>query len=123
MTMKAEHESLLANERGVTLVELLASIVIISIILISVISIFNLTMKANRTSEDIIDATYVAQTEIERVYALSKKDTPNLSLNTLGYQANGEKNGWKVYKEINPQYDGFFVQIRKKVQEDTGLMR
>ena len=43
--MKAEHESLLANERGVTLVELLASIVIVTIILISVISIFNLTLE------------------------------------------------------------------------------
>lgn len=121
--MKAEHESLLANERGVTLVELLASIVIVTIILISVISIFNLTMKSNRTSEEIIDATYVAQTEMEKIYALSKKDIPNPKLTDIGYEKLIEESGWDIYQEETQQYEGFFVQVKQKKQAETGLIR
>ncbi|HLR42322.1 MAG TPA: type II secretion system protein [Pseudogracilibacillus sp.] len=119
--MKAEHESLLANERGVTLVELLASIVIVTIILISVISIFNLTMKSNRTSEEIIDATYVAQTEMEKIYALSKKDIPNPKLTDIGYEKLIEESGWDIYQEETQQYEGFFVQVNQKKTSGNGI--
>lgn len=123
VTMKGEHENLLTNERGVTLVELLASIVIVTIILISVISIFNLTMKSNRTSEEIIDATYVAQTEIEKIYALSKKDISNPKLTDIGYEKIAGESDWDIFKEATPQYEGFFVQVKQKEQAETGLMR
>ena len=62
-----------ANENGLTLVEVLASIVILSIILVSILMILLQSMKAKQISEEIIDATYIAQTEMEKIYDQSRK--------------------------------------------------
>ncbi|WP_343842022.1 type IV pilus modification PilV family protein [Salinibacillus aidingensis] len=60
------------NEQGVTLVEVLVSFVILSIILVSLLSFFSQSARTNQTSEEILDATYMAQTQMEKLYQLSK---------------------------------------------------
>lgn len=60
------------NERGMTLVEVLASTIIISIILVTFLMIFGQTARTNIASETIIDSTYIAQSEMEKIYGLSK---------------------------------------------------
>ncbi len=71
MPMKKVKKYSYANENGLTLVEVLASIVILSIILVSILMILLQSMKAKQISEVIIDATYIAQTEMEKMYELS----------------------------------------------------
>ncbi|MBO1003382.1 prepilin-type N-terminal cleavage/methylation domain-containing protein [Pseudogracilibacillus auburnensis] len=71
--MREVKKSLFINEQGLTLVEVLASIVILSIVLISFLMVFIQTIKTNQKSEEIIDATYLAQREMERMYDLSRE--------------------------------------------------
>ncbi len=76
------------SDKGLTLIEILAAIVILSIILLSFLSFFRLSAKSNQTSEKIIDASYVAQTLIENTLSLtdtplSKTDFDDLVLTTL----------------------------------------
>ena len=59
------------DESGLSLVEVLASIVILTLLLTTFLMMFLQSAKVNKTSENIIDATYIAQTEMEKIYALS----------------------------------------------------
>lgn len=61
------------DEKGFSLVEVIASIVILTIILVSVFSMLTQSAKTSKSSENIVDATYVAQSEMENLYALAKK--------------------------------------------------
>ncbi|WP_453994655.1 type IV pilus modification PilV family protein [Bacillus nitroreducens] len=63
------------SDKGISLIEILVSIVILSIIVVSFITLFVQSAKTNRVSEDIIDATYVAQSTIENIYNISKSST------------------------------------------------
>lgn len=65
-------KSLFADENGMSLVEVVASLLIISIILVSFFSLFVQSKKTNTSAEVTNDATYYAQTEMERIYGLSK---------------------------------------------------
>lgn len=67
------------NERGFTLIEIIASLVLISIILLSFINVFVQTTKTRVASEQIVTATYIAQQEMEKFYAYSKKHTFDLN--------------------------------------------
>ncbi|QDQ01890.1 prepilin-type N-terminal cleavage/methylation domain-containing protein [Lysinibacillus fusiformis] len=60
------------NESGITLVEVIASLVIITIILVSFFSFFINTAKTTKTSNNIFDATYYAQKEMEELYNLTQ---------------------------------------------------
>ncbi|MEK4384458.1 hypothetical protein MKZ25_01430 [Solibacillus sp. FSL W7-1464] len=59
---------LLKEECGISLVEVVASLVLITIILISFFSFFIQSKKTHVTSESIVDATYMAQKEMEELY-------------------------------------------------------
>lgn len=61
------------NNRGLTLIEVIASLVIISIILISFLGLFLQSKKTNVSSEGIQDATYEAQKVMEQLYTLTNK--------------------------------------------------
>lgn len=65
------------NEEGVSLVEVVASVVLLTFIILSGYYMFVQSAKTTKTSEDIIDATYIAQTEMEELYSLSQ--TPGAS--------------------------------------------
>lgn len=72
---------LLKNKQsGFTLVEVIASILIITIILISFFTFFINTAKTTKTSNDIFDATYYAQKEMEKIYNLSQTNIVPKSL-------------------------------------------
>ncbi|MGA4518573.1 type IV pilus modification PilV family protein [Solibacillus silvestris] len=67
---------LLKEDRGISLVEVVASIVLITIILISFFSFFIQSKKTQVASESIVDATYVAQKEMEELYGLISGRSP-----------------------------------------------
>src|SRR5699024_8937847 len=91
------------EEKGLTLVEVLASFVILSIVLVIFLSIFIQSAKTNQTSEEIVDATYIAQTEMELIYEESLKDTPMLT--SIEYDETPEPNKYKKEK------DDFFIEV------------
>lgn len=102
----------LTNKKGLTLVEILAAIVIISIIFISIIIILNLTAKSNRTSHEIIDATYIAQREMEFIYKLSSE---NVKLESYeDYVVNRVDGEWTVYrKKTVTEDDDYFIEVKE----------
>lgn len=67
---------LLKEEQGISLVEVVASIVLITVILLSFFTLFIQTKKTSVQSETIQNATYVAQVEMEEIYSISQ----NLSI-------------------------------------------
>lgn len=56
------------NQDGLTLVELLGSIVILSIILVSFLGFFIQSARTTKVSGEIIDASYIAQQQAEEIY-------------------------------------------------------
>jgi prepilin-type N-terminal cleavage/methylation domain-containing protein len=61
------------NEKGMTLIEVLASIVILSIIVVSLLTFFVQSSRTNSVSKNIISATYVAEKSLEEIYETISK--------------------------------------------------
>lgn len=90
------------DEKGLTLVEVLAGVVILSLIFVSIVNMLNQSARANKTSEEIIDATYITQREMETIYKLSKEGK-NLDALT-DYMKQPNEANWEVYhKNVNDQ--------------------
>lgn len=68
------------STKGLTLIEVLLSIILISIILFSFFTFFIQSAKTGKTSEEVVDATYLAQVEMERVYEHSRKGDFNYGI-------------------------------------------
>lgn len=64
----------LMDEEGMTLVELLAAIVILSIIVISFLGFFTQSAQTNNRTNSVNEATFLAQEEIERITYCSQND-------------------------------------------------
>lgn len=108
--MKLKNE-MHTNEKGLTLVEILASIVILALIFISIITILNLTAKSNQASQEIIDATYIAQQEMEYIYEKSLDETSNLE--TISEYVKQPNDGnWFVYHK-NVASSDYFLEIKE----------
>ncbi|MFS0775783.1 prepilin-type N-terminal cleavage/methylation domain-containing protein [Neobacillus sp. 3P2-tot-E-2] len=119
------------NEKGLTLIEILASIVILSIIIISLLSFFVQSSRSTNVSKSIMNATYIAQTTMEEMYSvitatksineLSKPATYNeivKTANQVVYQKNVSNHSVTV--ELTPYtVDASLVNLKVKVNKDT----
>ncbi|MFB1051785.1 hypothetical protein [Paraliobacillus sp. JSM ZJ581] len=66
------NQSVLREEKAMTLVEVLASILLLSIIIVTFLTFFIQSRKTVDVSDEISDATYIAQSEIENTYHISQ---------------------------------------------------
>ncbi|MFS0822523.1 type IV pilus modification PilV family protein [Bacillus sp. 1P02SD] len=79
------------NQSGITLIEVLASIVILSLIIVTIVPMFIQSSKANNLSKSITESTYLAESEMEEIIQLNTKSaSPSLSelskqMNDYGY--------------------------------------
>lgn len=106
------------DEKGLTLVEVLAGVVILSLIFVSIVNMLNQSARANKTSEEIIDATYITQREMETIYKLSKEGK-NLDALT-DYMKQPNEANWEVYhKNVN---DHLLLEI-KQDDSDKPMVR
>lgn len=107
----------ISGQNGMTLVEILGSIVILSIILLSIVTIMNQSAKTNKVSENTLDATYVAQMEMEQLTSISTMSSPQL-LDSEGYIQQADEDGWQVFhKQITDS--NYFVEIKLKDAEPS----
>lgn len=93
------------KEKGLTLIEVLVSIVLLSLILIMFFSMFIQTAKVNNSSETIIDATYIAQTEMERIYSYSKNTSYSKredALADLNFNKVANIDDWIIFEKKFP---------------------
>jgi len=88
---KGEWGMKIKNQSGITLIEVLASIVILSLIIVTIVPMFIQSSKANNLSKSITESTYLAESEMEEILQLNtKSDSPSLSelskqINDYGY--------------------------------------
>lgn len=71
------------QEIGMTLVEVLVSILLLSIIVVTFLTFFVQSKKTVTLSDDVSNASYLAQTEMENIYHLSEKLTFDQAMNQL----------------------------------------
>ncbi|MCT2537941.1 type II secretion system GspH family protein [Aquibacillus koreensis] len=108
---------LLSSSKGLTLIEILASITILSIIVVTFLTFFIQSARTNTVSEDIMDATYVAQTQMEEIYNLSKSPYEDAITSLTSKGTHTENNGIDKFQIVNETYK---IQLQLK-QTDTNL--
>lgn len=93
------------NTSGYTLLEVIASTIILSVILLSFYALIISTMKTTKTSETIIDYTYLAQIEMENLYeksttpSNSKIENVKTNIQSLGFTYSHDENGYSIFKK------------------------
>ncbi|MDQ0430532.1 Tfp pilus assembly protein PilV [Planomicrobium stackebrandtii] len=110
-------KKILEAEKGLTLIEVLASTVLITLILVSFFTLFAQGAKTNITSENIVDSTYLAQKEMESIIALSKApivDTPKIEMDKrYGMGVSSSNNEWIKYeKSIPDSTEKYSIRIK-----------
>ncbi|MFC5591163.1 hypothetical protein ACFPRA_19975 [Sporosarcina soli] len=121
------------HEEGMTLVETLASLVILSLLIIAFLSLFGQSARLNKSSELVMEATYIAQTHMEQIYEISQKTTFGNRNEYLKmdnkyrliegeiYQPKKEDIGFTVFVEIKePTFGTRGSILRVKVYDKSG---
>lgn len=121
--MKNKKNYVLSSEKGVTLIEILAALVILGIIVVSFLTFFIQSSRTNNISGTIIDATYVAQAQIEEVFNnRNYLDTlENKVCNAVNNQCYSlESNGYHIWFEtkIKDNNTHIIVQVFNNNNKD-----
>lgn len=113
--MKMTVRHLLQNREGLTLFEVLLAFTVLLIISVAFFHMFVFAASVNKKSEDILDATYVAQSILEERYAESKSGKPIPASSGLVHHSSGY---W--VRETVIKKDGNLVGILVQVYTDAG---
>ncbi|HEY4601072.1 MAG TPA: hypothetical protein VIG73_07360 [Cerasibacillus sp.] len=106
------------NEEGLTLVEIVASIVLLMILLTIFINFLNQSAKTNKVSQGTVNATYIAQTEIEKLYQKSEdyfysERAPLLD----SYELIGNENEWELWTKSEADFE-FTLKLQQTDEFD-----
>jgi competence protein ComGC len=116
-------KNFIKSNTGSIFVEILISLILISMVLLTFMSMFVTSAKVNRKSKDVLDATYSAQSLMEKLYDLSVSKSLENTLNelqdsVLADSEYKEKDGGQV---IEGKYEDFDVKITIKDREEEEL--
>lgn len=93
------------KEDGAALIELIAAIAILSLVVTSFLAYFIQSAQTTKSSEEIIDATYLAQQEMENLYSISQDQTREEVLNKLrdeyGYTETADPKKTSLSRTLN----------------------
>lgn len=107
------------NEFGISLIEVIASILILTIILISFFSLLIQSNRTNSLSESIADATYIAQMEMENLYTISE-DKNNIDDFVEAIKSNGytleSTNDFQCTNPDEIKYSNVYVFVKTDSQ-------
>lgn len=98
------------SQKGMTLIEILASLVILSIITVSLLSLFAQSSRSNQYSKNMSDSTTIAESQMEEIYNLSTTSSFAETVNKLdddyGYTKTDQdcQTGHCFYKVINDRF-------------------
>ncbi len=85
INMQHRLEKFQHNEKGFTLLELLVSVVLLTIVVGALLSMFVTSTKTNITSAEVVDEGYMAQKHMEKIYSLGKdKSVSEIADHLLG---------------------------------------
>ena len=116
-------KNFIKSNTGSIFIEILISLILISMVLLTFMSMFVISAKVNRKSKDVLDATYSAQSLMEKLYDLSLSKSLEITLNelqdsVLADSEYKEKDGGQV---IEGKYEDFDVKITIKDREEEEL--
>lgn len=116
-------KSLIKSNTGSIFVEILISLILISMVLLTFMSMFVTSAKVNRKSKDVLDATYSAQNLMEELYDLSLSKSLETTLNELQDSVLAESFHKEIAGEqvILGKYEDFDVAITIKDTEEEEL--
>lgn len=116
-------KSLIKSNTGSIFVEILISLILISMVLLTFMSMFVTSAKVNRKSRDVLDATYSAQDLMEYLYDLSLSKSLETSLAELQNSILTDSFHEEIADEqvILGKYDDKDVAITIKDTEDEKL--
>lgn len=111
------------NEKGFTLIEVVASIVILTLLLTSFLSLLLVAAKSTQVSKEIIDYTLVAQTEVETVYQAAQKalksNHQTILIDELEYRLSVDQGNRVIYEKTTEQA---FIQLTLSDYEDNSVL-
>lgn len=109
--MLKNNKEQLKSESGVTLVELLAAITILSLFVTAFLAYFTQAANTNNITNEVNEATFIAQEEMERV-------THHATENTVeSYQQPENKNGYVITTDITAVSDSELKKVIVTVTE------
>ena len=116
-------KSLIKSNTGSIFVEILISLILISMVLLTFMSMFVTSAKVNRKSKDVLDATYSAQNLMEELYHLSLSKTLETTVGDLRSFILSDSSYENLDDEevIRGKYDDLDVAITIKDTEDEKL--
>ncbi|OAT80882.1 hypothetical protein A6P54_12805 [Bacillus sp. MKU004] len=104
------------SERGITLVEIIASIAILSLIILTFVPIFTQSMRSSKAASDMLDSTYLAQTVMENVYQLTTEYQFNEAVNHVDEMTFiGSQDDWYQYVQYK---DGTYIELLIEKPDD-----
>ncbi|MDD2393842.1 MAG: type II secretion system protein, partial [Eubacteriales bacterium] len=84
------------SKSGLTLVEVMVSIMILSVIVVAFFPLFSYTSRIVRKSETLVDASYVAQSVLEEYYRMSKDEDSALPADSVTISDDAFGKGYRV---------------------------
>src|SRR5699024_8339834 len=109
--MLKNNKEQLKSESGVTLVELLAAITILSLFVTAFLAYFTQAANTNNITNEVNEATFIAQEEMERV-------THHATENTVeSYVKPENKNGYVITTDITAVSDSELKKVIVTVTE------
>ncbi len=116
-------KSLIKSNTGSIFVEILISLILISMVLLTFMSMFVTSAKVNRKSRDVLDATYSAQDLMEELYDLSLSKSLKTTLDELQNSILTDSFHEEIADEqvILGKYDDKDIAITIKDTEDEKL--
>lgn len=116
-------KSLIKSNTGSIFVEILISLILISMVLLTFMSMFVTSAKVNRKSKDVLDATYSAQNLMEELYDLSLSKTLETTVGDLRSSILSDSSYEDLDDEevIRGKYDDLDVAITITDKEDEQL--
>ena len=97
---KKQLKHLLAEESGMTLVEILASILILSLIVTTFLSFFIQAAKTNNQTDSVNEATFIAQESIELLTYYSNTKSAAEALELMKKESTKNTSGFIVESNI-----------------------
>lgn len=89
-------KGMLSEEEGMTLVEVLASILLLSLIITTFLSFFIQAAKINNQTDTVNEATFIAQEQIELLTYYSKTESVEKTKSLMETESSGTNSGFQI---------------------------
>lgn len=112
------------KEQGFTLIEIIASLVIITLLLTSFLSLLISSAQSTQRSKEVIDYTLIAQTELEALYSFAQNDSLSNQQNVLTNQMDFTLVNTSAESSLyEKQTSDVMIQLTASSYESTGTFQ